>query len=336
MNDTNYVKIVSPLFPTKALEAFMLFNLFCIEITAILGIIGNGVSIVVFARQGFKDSINVTLAVLAASDIGALVTNQMFGLLNNPWFQKSNLPIDYSGVATMLVYIPHNYFSRVCGFVTAFASFERCLCVLAPLQVKQIITRNVAIVVNVTICVLMLLDFVPSYYIYYLDWVFIPATNQTKLLKLSRVDPINVFSKSLYVTEFTLPYLTFFFIIITTVVIGIQLKGRLLWRKTVTLINKDAGFKSLNKEMHAVQMLAVVSVVFVVCLTPQTLVITIAALFPEVSHSEIYYNIFLFCYSLSYLLETVSSSVNPLVYYNMSGRYRKTFFVVLDVFFHLP
>lgn len=335
MNDTAYVKIVSPLFPTKALEAFLLLNLFCIEITAILGILGNGVSIVVFARQGFKESINVTLTVLAASDIGALVTNQMFGLMTSPWFQKSGLPIDYSGVATMLVYIPHNYFSRVCGFVTAFASFERCLCVLAPLQVKQIVTRNVAIVVNVSICVLMLLDFVPSYYIYYLAWVFIPATNQTKLLKLSRVDPINVFSKSLYVTEFTLPYLTFFFIVICTVLIGVQLKGRLLWRKTMSIIN-NSDTKSFNKEMRAVQMLAVVSVIFIVCMTPQTLVLTSAALFPELSHSEIYYNIFLFCYSMSYLMETVSSSVNSLVYYTMSGRYRKTFFVLLDVFLHLP
>ncbi|XP_059168442.1 uncharacterized protein LOC131950354 [Physella acuta] len=79
-----------------------------------------------------------------------------------------------------------------------------------------------------------------------------------------------------------------------------------------------------NKEKKVVLMLTVVSVIFIVCLIPQSAILTAVSQVPGLAVRGVYFDVALLCYSISYLMEAVCSSVNILVYYKMSSRYRKS------------
>ncbi|XP_059168327.1 neuropeptides capa receptor-like [Physella acuta] len=313
------------------LDFFLTFNLFVSGIIGILGISGNIINIIVFYKQGYEDSVNITLTALAVSDIGALVTVLMFNVMENPWFLSADLPISQTDVSFILAFYPHNYFIRVCGFITAFASCERCLCVLVPLKVKQIVTKKVSLLVNLFIFIILLLDLFPVYYIVYLDWVFFPQLNRSVIAVNARQNPYNVFGISYFVSDLFVPYFTFFIIIVCNAIIGIKLNTRSKWINSISIshssedntVSNKEKFVS-NKEKKVVLMLTVVSVIFIVCLIPQSGILTAVSQVSGLMVGGVYYKISLIIYSISYVTETVSSSVNIVVYYKMSSRYKNT------------
>ncbi|XP_059168402.1 neuropeptides capa receptor-like [Physella acuta] len=290
----------------------------------VLGIFGNIINIIVFYKQGYEDSVNITLTALAVSDIGALVTVLLASVFINPWFLRSDVPILQTDLFSMVAFFPHNYFIRVCGLVTAFASCERCLCVLVPLKVKQIVTKRFSVIVNVFIFIIMLLDLFPVYYVVYLDWRFVPELNKTMIASLYRQNPYDIFGISYFVTDVFVPFFTFFTIILSNTIIAIKLKSRSEWLNSVSHQNMNKEKFVSNKEKKVVLMLTVVSVIFIVCLIPQSAILSAVSQVPGLGNGGIYFNLALLCYSISYLMEAVCSSVNIIVYYKMSSKYRET------------
>ncbi|XP_059168421.1 FMRFamide receptor-like [Physella acuta] len=306
-------------------DFFLTFNmLVCGNIIGVLGICGNIINIIVFNKQGYEDSVNITLTALAVSDIGALITLIIFNVMINPVFEKANLPMIPVDVASMAGFYPHNYFIRVCGLITAFASCERCLCVLVPLKVKQIVTKKVSVLVNVLIFIIMLLDLFPVYYVVYLDWMFVPGLNKTVVAASFRKNLHAVFGISYIVTDLFAPYFTFFVIIFSNITIGLKLNLRSKWIQSVSQKPSNKEKFVSNKEKKVVLMLTVVSVIFIVCLIPQSAILTAVSQLSELAVRGVYFDVALVCYSISYLMEAVCSSVNILVYYKMSSRYRNT------------
>ncbi|XP_059168392.1 neuropeptides capa receptor-like [Physella acuta] len=306
-------------------DFFVTFNnTVCGNIIAVFGIFGNIINIIVFYKQGYEDSVNITLTALAVSDIGALLTVLMFNEMLNPWFLKADLPILQTDFISMLAFFPHNYFIRVCGLITAFASCERCLCVLVPLKVKQIVTKRFSVIVNICIFFIMVLDLFPVYYVVYFDWMFIPQLNKSIIASHFRQNPYNIFSISYFVTDVFIPYFTFFTIILSNIIIAIKLKSRSEWLNSVSHQNTNKEKFVSNKEKKVVLMLTVVSVIFIVCLIPQSAILTAVSQVPGLGNGGIYFDLAMLCYSFAYLMEAVCSSVNIVVYYKMSSKYRET------------
>ncbi|XP_059146347.1 uncharacterized protein LOC131933794 [Physella acuta] len=295
-----------------------LFLLVFSEFIGLFGILANVVNICVFYKQGYEDCVNITLTALAVSDLGVLVTGQVFNLLANSWFLKADMPIVQIEVVYMIIFYPRNYFTRVCGFITAFASFERCLCVMVPLHVKRIVTKKVAVTVILIFYLVTLLDLVPLYYVAYLDWSFRPEFNTSKFGLVYRENPYNVFSVSYFVSDLFAPYFTFSIVISCTCIIAVKLKTRALWRSSMSTSERFS-----NKETKVVAMLMVVSVIFIVCLIPQSAILTTVSFFPELSIKGVYVYFTLLCLSLANVMETVNSSVSIIVYYKMSSNYRE-------------
>ncbi|XP_059155137.1 uncharacterized protein LOC131940495 [Physella acuta] len=106
-------------------EHVLTVQLFVCGAAGLFGILGNVINILVFYKQGYGDSVNITLTALAVSDTGALVTLQVFYLLMNPWILNGDLDLNPLDLSTIIAFYPHNYFIRVCGFITAFASLEK-------------------------------------------------------------------------------------------------------------------------------------------------------------------------------------------------------------------
>ncbi|XP_059168541.1 neuropeptides capa receptor-like [Physella acuta] len=316
---------VAGLLPPVVLQVVMGLCAVVNEALGILGIVANIVNILVFYRQGYDDSVNITLTALAVSDIGSLLTLQIFNIMINPWFMTLDIDVYVITFVELVSFYPHNYFIRVCGFITAFASFERCLCVVVPLKVKQIITKRVSIATNIFIFLFLCLNLVPIYYVTYLGWTFMPIFNKTILIGMNKMDPYIVFGISYYFTDLFIPYFSFFVIILCNIIIGIQLNRRALWRSSIATTSKATSESFPSKEKKLVLMLQLVAVVFIVCLIPQSAVLTTISFVPELSILGNYFDVALLCTFISNFTETITSSVNLIIYYKMSSRYRNTF-----------
>ncbi|XP_059153050.1 galanin-like G-protein coupled receptor npr-9 [Physella acuta] len=302
-------------------DFFLATNLLVCGTAGLFGIVGNVINIIVFYKQGYTDSVNITLTALALSDMGALLTLQLINFLTNPWILHADIdtyPID---LCMMIAFYPHNYFIRVCGFVTSFASFERCICVVSPLKVRNIITPKRALVVNVLIFSITTLALFPPYYIGYLDWTYIPAFNRTKLTVIYRQNPYTIFDVSYIVTDLVAPYTTFFILITSTSIIAIKLQGQAKWRTSTV----KSGTKISTKEKKTVVMLSTISIMFVVCLIPQSTVLTAMSFVQDLSYGGKYFDVTMLGYCVSYFSETILSSVNIFIYLRMSHKYRESF-----------
>ncbi|XP_059174766.1 uncharacterized protein LOC131954933 [Physella acuta] len=319
----SYTPLIDPWF----LECFLVFNMVVCVAAGILGIFGNVVNVIIFYRQGYQDSVNVTLTSLAVTDTGALLSLQVLNIMINPWFLSSGIPVDAQGFSLMVSVYPHNYFIRVCGFITAFASFERCICVVSPLRVKSIITNKTTIITITLICVITTLDLIPPYYISYLGWAFIPAQNRSILTAIYRQNPYTVFSISYIMTDLVAPYATFFIIILSTSIITVKLRSQAKWRQSLVKSSTNIS----TKEKKTVVMLSTISIVFVICLLPQSAILAAISFVPELSYGGRHFDVSTLCYCISYMFETILSSVNTLVYFKMSQKYREQFILIFKL-----
>ncbi|KAH9505288.1 hypothetical protein Btru_059170 [Bulinus truncatus] len=88
-------------------DVLMVINLLiCGEVIGILGIIGNVINVINFSRQGFTDSVTVSLTALAVSDIGALVTQQGFNIISSPWLSRADLDVSVFDVMAVFSFCP--------------------------------------------------------------------------------------------------------------------------------------------------------------------------------------------------------------------------------------
>ncbi|XP_059145203.1 uncharacterized protein LOC131932327 [Physella acuta] len=135
----------------------------------------------------------------------------------------------------------------------------------------------------------------------------------------ARVNPSDVNAVSFYVTDLMLPSVTFTTIIACTTITGIQLHQIGKTRKSMT---SDKNIS--NKEKKVAVMLVVVSAIFIACLAPTIVKLTGVAFVTELSVFGDYFDVAMVINEISCLSETLSSSVNLLVYYKMSSKYRRT------------
>ncbi|XP_059149099.1 N-formyl peptide receptor 2-like [Physella acuta] len=304
----------------SVLDFVLLVNLDLLcGVIGLLGIAANLANLKVFLRQGFKDQVNLTLAALAVSDLGALVTLEGYNVLVNPWLAKADLPFLPLEVQSLAVFYPHNYFTRVRGFLTAFIAFERCLCVTLPLKVKTIITRKVTFSYITIIYFIMIINVFPNYYMTYYDWKNVK--NRTVWGIFYRPNKDAVFNISFFVTDFFIPLLSFFIVIICTAITAWTLRSKLQWRKSVSMTTDKPA--APQKEMKVVRMITVVSAIFIVCFLPFSMILTSRAVVTEMKINGRFWNLVLLVGSVAFVLETINCSISLLVYYNMSTKFRE-------------
>ncbi|KAI8786132.1 FMRFamide receptor [Biomphalaria glabrata] len=309
------------------LHFFLTFNLMiCGNVIGVLGILGNVLNIANFAKDGMEDTVSITLSALAVSDVGALVVQMFINVLSNSFWTDVDHPFLTMSILSALLVYPREYFVRVSGLITVFASFERCLCVVTPLRVKRIITRNVAITVNTSIFIVLLLYLYPTIAFIYFDWGVDSRRNRSVIVVFYRDNAESVFTVSYAVADLFLPYCTFFLLILSNMVIVTTLKSKSKWRQSVTgsRFSHDSNKGMIStKEKKLVVMLVKISTIFIGCLFPQSALFTAVGLVREMKLNGLYFDLTRMVYSFTFLLETINCSVNIIVYYSMSSKFRK-------------
>ncbi|GFO06047.1 chemosensory receptor a [Plakobranchus ocellatus] len=85
------------------------------------------------------------------------------------------------------------------------------------------------------------------------------------------------------------------------------------------------GTGTVSKETKVIKLVVIISTIFIVSYFPSTAVFLVATAMPGFSATGKYHNLFFVACSLTYNMEAINSSVNILIYLNMSSKYRATF-----------
>ncbi|XP_005104454.1 galanin-like G-protein coupled receptor npr-9 [Aplysia californica] len=301
-----------------------------------LGTIGNFINIVVFARQGFSDSVNVSLFGLAVSDFLGLVSLQWFNICSNELFAASDIPFDSIEVQYLTSGWPHVAFARTTAWITAFITFERCLCVTMPLKVKVIITPRRCAYVIVVIFVTVIASIVPIYFSTFFAWKFYPDRNRT-LLGIAFVENrVEIESIAIPINGSVIPWSAFIVVIVCTSVLVYSLNSKTKWRNKatfgVTNLSETENANSTKstagasvRDRRVVKMVVLISIIFITSFMPFTVCFMWSAIEPEFSVVGRFQNTFWVAVGVALIMETINSSVNLILYYRMSSRYRETF-----------
>lgn len=301
---------------------------------AVFGTASNIINLVIFIKQGFSESINISLLALAISDLCSLVTIMWSNLCFIPAFRDSDTRMVTYEVHLITGSWPHVVFTRITGWITAFISFERCICVILPLKVKTIFTPKRHVVVMISFFVVTTGCASMAYASAGLGWRFYPDRNRSMIGLVYHMDAHRRYvtdSVSYAVNGVLMPVSNFLSVIVCTAILVVKLNQTSSWRNShssaINLVrqrsNLDANVSS--KERKVATMVVLISVIFVVSFIPAVVTFVAGIVEPELTYDGVYQNLFLVTLSVSFTTEAINSSINMFVYLSMSTKYRETF-----------
>ena len=116
----------------------------------------------------------------------------------------------------------------------------------------------------------------------------------------------------------------FVIVVVTTSILVVQLRQNLAWRNEAT--KQSATDSATSKEQRVARSVIVISSIFIVCFIPNVITLVTGLVYPKYDIRDPYLGnlsrlVFVFCM----LFQIANSTVNILVYYRMSTRYREVF-----------
>ncbi|GFN88809.1 chemosensory receptor a [Plakobranchus ocellatus] len=316
----------------------MMILVFVLQVSNITAMISNSLNIAVFVRLGFAEPSNISLTALAICDLVCGISLIYMWFLIYLW--EPFLPFNALNVSILTGGGLWSFVSRTCAWITAFISFERCLCILVPLKVKTLITPRTTLTAMLIIAALTVCPFLFSFFNYNFVWVYSLELNAT-ILDVAPND--NEYSILIAKIVFVIcgviqPILAFFIVAVCTVFLVVQLKRVSQWRTSVTSAksqwedNSAENHTSNNasatqnrisqKEERLVRLVVVIAVIFIACFIPTCALLFCSAVFDEFFVFGIYGRTFLVCSLVTFLGQSVSGSVNIIVYYTMASKFR--------------
>ncbi|GFO35277.1 chemosensory receptor a [Plakobranchus ocellatus] len=325
-------------------EQFYIISLFMIYVSQIINmcaIIANSLSIAVFVKLGFSEPSNISLTALAVCDLTLGVLSTWSNLCFWLTYHDVRLPFDSANVSYLTGGIQWPFLSSTIAWITAFISFERCLCILVPLKVRRLITPRGTFA---GMLIIILLTFCPSFFTfirYKFVWVFNPYLNVTILSTI----PVNselaiLFEKiSFTICGVIQPLLAFSILLICTVLLVVQLRKISSWRMSVTSAKSQrvqpeqnpgasssaAEARISQKEERLVRMVVAIATIFIVSYIPNCIMLLCFVVFDEFAMFGAYRRISVVSSYITSLGQPISGSINIIIYYKMASKFRSVF-----------
>ncbi|XP_059148110.1 probable G-protein coupled receptor 139 [Physella acuta] len=305
-------------------HVFEVVNLvFLSSLIALFGIVANIINIIIFYRQGYRSTVNISFTGLAVSDLCSLVVMQWYNLCFNPLFVNSGVPMIPAQVQHLTGGMPHLCFTRITGWITVYITAERCLCISSPLKIKRILTPKRSCLIIVTIYVTCFLTLVPEYMSTFIGWQFDPKTN-TSLLSLIHASDSHGLDGVSFLLFGIYMILSFLIVGVCTSVLVYKLRSKSQWRQKSTGQINQAGEVS-PRDQKTIRTVIVIASVMIVFFTPSVIITVFVFVVPEFKVTGGLSNLFLVAWTFGMLFEVVHSSVTLVLYYAMSSKYRHSF-----------
>ncbi|KAK0051138.1 growth hormone secretagogue receptor type 1 [Biomphalaria pfeifferi] len=311
-------------------QIFVLTNHVIIGMTICLfGIVGNCLNIVVFLKQGLRMSVNMSLFAISVSDLIGLIFQVWHNFCLNPYLELADLPIDFLSVQILTAGSPNIALSRITCWITMYITAERCLSILLPLRIRNVVTFKRTVVILLFCYSLNLSFYLPIYSANYLSWTFYPSINRTKLAFTGTSNTL-VVSFIMNVSHFYLSVIAFICNVIFTAILVVSLKKKSEWRRSATFVG-DQNEALTSRDKKTVTMVIVVAAILIVCYSPG-----VTSCFVEIFVPDFYIfakqkNVFHVIWSFCFMFHSINASINVIVYYKMSSKYRATLHKILSV-----
>ncbi|CAL1534771.1 unnamed protein product, partial [Lymnaea stagnalis] len=304
-----------------AREIFIIVN--HVVLSTAIGLFGVGANVInmaVFVRQGLTNSINISFFAMAVSDLCALVTLLWLNICLNPYIANVDSPIVFVEIQYLTAGWPHGCAARITSWITAYVTAERCLSIVLPLKVKQIVTPRRTTVILVLIYVINILTLVPEYSTVYFAWNSYPGKNHT-MLGLAFRSNRPVTEGLVFTFHAAFAILSFTANVVFTSILVTRLKTSAKWRRKSTVDNEQSEIKAA-RDKKTMTMIILVAIILIICYTPTVVFSIVSTMVPEFGVVGRQSNIFHAAWSFAFLTHSINSSINIFLYYSMSSKYK--------------
>lgn len=307
--------------PQREIFAIVNFVFLCTAIS-ILGVLANIINIIVFLKQGFVNTVNISFFGLAISDLCCLLTLQGICLCLNPLVARSDVPWIPEEFQYLTAAWPHIISGRITSYITVYVTGERCLCIVAPLKVKEIITPARTTFIICSIYLLNILAVLPEYLTSYLEWKFYSSTNRT-LLSLAFTSDREEMLGVVFFLSFATGVTSFVAVILFTAILVTKLVQASRWRRKATS-GSDQSELTSSRDRKTMKLIIVIASFLIICFAPSAMASMVTFVEPEFDLRKQYANTVISIWSISCVFQAVNSSANIIFYYKMSSKYRQT------------
>ncbi|GFR85671.1 peptide receptor GPCR [Elysia marginata] len=307
-----------------------------IFIIGTFGIIGNILNLIVFAKMGFPETIHMSYAAMAVSDIGSIFTTMWtsfnsFTTVVKDLFARYGIKTDTTRLVSLTGVWPHFAFSRITALLTAWISIERCLCVMFPTKVRIMITAWVTKVVLASIYIFGACPVVTRYVGLKTDMSFSPRSNFTILRfyfnEENSISALNRLAFVLYGAVY--PLASWFLVAICAAFLIVTLRQSVAWRSEnvqaasgETASNGERKNTGTHREKRVTKTVVIIACIFAFCSLPVSVTILVSMFEREYSAKGSLRLIFRTNSFISMLFSEINSSINIIVYVVTGSKFR--------------
>ncbi|GFN84566.1 neuronal cell adhesion molecule [Plakobranchus ocellatus] len=339
--DSPMLTLASEILSDEQFDIIFLLIIYTSQLINNCAIIANSLNIAVFVKLGFSEPSNISLIALAVCDftLAVLMTWSNLGFLLT--YHNVRLPFHSVNVSYLTGGAQSVFLSTTVAWITAFISFERCLCILFPLKVRRLITPRGTLV---AMLIIVLLTFCPSFFTY-ISYTFIWVVNPYLNITFLNAIPVNsefaiLFEKiSIAICGVIQPLLAFSIVLICTVLLVLQLRKISSWRLSVTSAKSQrlqpeenpaasssaAEARISQKEERLVRMVVAIATIFIASYIPTCIMLLFYVVFDQIHLFGVYRRILIVTGYIISMGQPISGSVNILIYYKMASKFRSVF-----------
>ncbi|GFR60775.1 chemosensory receptor B [Elysia marginata] len=308
---------------------------------SVIGVITNTLVILVYTKQGFRESVAVSMTTISLWDLVkciAGIMNTFSGILSliDPVAAQS-----WQNITTAVFNYLISFSTYVTSTLAAYVAVERCLCVTIPLKVKWLLTPRVTLFSCVIISVGVFGCFAIVFGVYDIVWEWDASLNAT--VALYRKSDFYIRHEGPLFAYYNLsgtlwPIASFVVILIATIIIVVKLKegSKFRFNNPGMVMSADQSGKkgqqaqtNQRRDRQVVKMLLVIIIIYIACLAPR-----IAHYLAKYFIYDFYFlrrqhHLFEFCVYIVIGSDAVNGAVNFFVFYRMSSSFRTTFRAML-------
>ncbi|GFO06370.1 chemosensory receptor a [Plakobranchus ocellatus] len=339
--DPSMLTLASGILSDEQFDIVILFIIYISQLINNCAIIANSLCIAVFLKLGFSEPSNISLTALAVCDFTLAVLYTWGNLCFLLTYHNVSLPFHGANVTFLTGSAQWVFLSSTVAWITAFISFERCLCILVPLKERRLITPRGTFV---SMLIIILLTFCPSFFIYIrykFVWVFNPYLNVTILNTIPVHSEFAILFEKIYIVICGViqPLLAFSIVLICTVLLVVQLRRISSWRMSFTPAKRQgvrpeeipaasssaAEAKINKKEERLVRMVVTIATIFIMSYIPTCIGLLCDVIFDGLNLFGVYSRLDVVSGYIISLGQPISGSVNILIYYKMASKFRSAF-----------
>ncbi|KAI8772752.1 neuropeptide receptor 15 [Biomphalaria glabrata] len=311
-------------------------------IISFTGIFTNVIVITVFTKQGFKDSVNISMTTIAAWDLVKSLGGAMQRMSGPIGLWSPSAAQSWSNICLVIFNYLVSFATYVTSVLAAYVAVERCLCVMMPLKVKWLLTPTVSFVICGMVSFVVFGCFAVIFGIYDIVWVWDSRYNASIAIyqynEFSTVHSVALFAY--YNLSGTLwPLISLVIIVISAVIISAKLREASKFRSQhhtggtakPTKHDNSGSDKAkktkpiTNRDQKVVKMLLVIIVLYIVNLSPRVAHYLAKYFIQEYYYLRQYHNLASAMAYIVFFFDYLNGTVGLFVFLSMSSSFRATY-----------